>query len=159
MGTKANPAADDCYTKAADDEPLFTLLARDPLAAFLVMLWAELRQLTRGSSPKVDEARECAAQMRSWRSEQPVYAVQLLAANAEDVCDWVTRHSKAEVPVTYDDSGQVFVSPWDEDQADIVRVGDYLVYRDGRFVVATGFFVEDGHYWCRVDHDWVEVTT
>jgi hypothetical protein len=34
----------DCYLKAEPDEPKFTLLARDPLAPFLVALWAALRK-------------------------------------------------------------------------------------------------------------------
>lgn len=34
----------DCYHKAEPDEPKFTLLARDPLAPFLVALWAALRK-------------------------------------------------------------------------------------------------------------------
>lgn len=33
----------DCYQKAEEGEPKFTLLARDPLAPFLVALWAALR--------------------------------------------------------------------------------------------------------------------
>ena len=42
MGTKANPGSYDCYGAADDDEPLFTLRARDPLAPVLVKLWVEL---------------------------------------------------------------------------------------------------------------------
>lgn len=34
----------DCYHKAEEGEPKFTLLARDPLAAHLVALWAALRK-------------------------------------------------------------------------------------------------------------------
>lgn len=34
----------DCYQKAEEGEPKFTLLARDPLAPFLVALWAALRK-------------------------------------------------------------------------------------------------------------------
>ena len=34
----------DCYLKAEDGEPKFTLLARDPLAPALVALWAALRK-------------------------------------------------------------------------------------------------------------------
>lgn len=44
MATKNNPGANDCYTKAEPDEPLFTLLGRDPIAPWLVLLWAECRQ-------------------------------------------------------------------------------------------------------------------
>lgn len=73
MGTKSDPGAYDCYAKAAPDEPMFVLLARDPDAAILVNLWADLREhrIEMGSKPAsdlamVDEARDCARRMRSW---------------------------------------------------------------------------------------------
>lgn len=34
----------DCYHKAEEGEPKFTLIARDPLAAGMVALWAALRK-------------------------------------------------------------------------------------------------------------------
>lgn len=90
MGTKANPAPNDCYAKAEDDEPMFTLLARDPLAATLVREWADRRdrrfwvgteagvvpqhdadEVTRHVR-KVDEARECADAMDDWRRSRKV---------------------------------------------------------------------------------------
>lgn len=43
MGTKNNPAPNDCYDRAEPDEPMFTLLARDPTGATLVSIWAKLR--------------------------------------------------------------------------------------------------------------------
>ena len=43
MGTKANPGSYDCYTKAAADEPLFTLRAKDPIAPHLVRVWRHVR--------------------------------------------------------------------------------------------------------------------
>ncbi len=70
MGTKANPGQYDCYDKAADDEPMFTLLARDPLAPILVDLWAQLRKEERGDGPKVVEAELCAKEMRHWKQKQ-----------------------------------------------------------------------------------------
>lgn len=42
MGTKSNPGPYDCLAKAEDDEPIFVLLARDPIGAELVALWAML---------------------------------------------------------------------------------------------------------------------
>jgi hypothetical protein len=61
MGTKLNPGKFDCYENAEPDEPLFTLLARDPLAPGLVQIWAMLRAgaytQARGAFNKlVDEA-------------------------------------------------------------------------------------------------------
>lgn len=43
MGTKANPGDYDCYEKARPDEPMFVLLARDPIAPFLVSIWSSIR--------------------------------------------------------------------------------------------------------------------
>lgn len=89
MGTKAAPGAYDCYAKAATDEPLFTLLARDRLASDLVHLWAALRErdyyaatvafgalveaaagLPETSEAQIDEADRCARDMVRWREER-----------------------------------------------------------------------------------------
>lgn len=43
MGTKANPDIYDCYREAEPFEPLFTLLGRDPIAPYLVSIWAKIR--------------------------------------------------------------------------------------------------------------------
>jgi hypothetical protein len=86
MGTKNNPAPNDCYAKAEPDEPHFTLLARDPDAPLLVTLWAILRQ-RRGNpadDEKIAEAVRCAGGMDDWR----------LAA-----LDAGTRPAKAGTPV------------------------------------------------------------
>ncbi len=67
MGTKNNPGAFDCHESAEDDEPLFTLRARDPHAPALVRLWADLRELRPDNPSKVDEARHCADAMERYR--------------------------------------------------------------------------------------------
>jgi hypothetical protein len=67
MGTKNQPGQFDCYHKAEPDEPLFVLLARDPLAPILVELWAMLRAQSAGNPSKVQEARQCAVAMRQWK--------------------------------------------------------------------------------------------
>ncbi len=75
MGTKARPGTHDCYAKASPDEPLFTLLARDPAAADLVREWAERRaalaqttnRLTE-EGPKIAEALAVARAMDAWRA-------------------------------------------------------------------------------------------
>lgn len=76
MGTKNNPGKHDCYASAGPDEPMFILLARDPLAENLVLDWAQQRQnqIERGTKPlsdmdKVREARACAQQIKAWRKE------------------------------------------------------------------------------------------
>jgi hypothetical protein len=72
MGTKLNPGAFDCYAKAADDEPMFVLLARDPLAPLVVQKWATLAKGKGADLAKVKEANACAEQMRKWRKEHSV---------------------------------------------------------------------------------------
>ncbi len=64
MGTKNEVGKFDCYGNAEDDEPMFVLLARDPLAPMLVKLWAEIR-----NDEKSNEAFECAEKMIDWKSK------------------------------------------------------------------------------------------
>lgn len=68
MGTKSNPGKYDCYAKAAPDEPLFTLLARDKHAPEVIKFWASLK-IKDGENPnKISEALDCAEHMRDWRA-------------------------------------------------------------------------------------------
>lgn len=68
MGTKNNPGKYDCHEHALPDEPLFTLLARDPAAPSLVRAWADKREkLGTASTEKLAEARACADAMEAWR--------------------------------------------------------------------------------------------
>lgn len=69
MGTKNNPGNFDCYANAEPDEPMFVLLARDPLAPGLVEDWALRRELSGEDPTKVQEAYDCAEAMRNWRNE------------------------------------------------------------------------------------------
>lgn len=66
VGTKNNPSKHAGYDKAADDEPMFTLLARDPLASALVRAWAQAQG---EKAEKAEEARGIAAAMDAWRKE------------------------------------------------------------------------------------------
>lgn len=69
MGTKTDPGRYDCYHKAAPDEPMFVLLARDPLAPTLVRLWADLTYSRAGNgAAKSAEAKRVAADMDTWRT-------------------------------------------------------------------------------------------
>lgn len=89
MGTKNNPGKFDCYNAAEPDEPMFTLLARDPLAGFLVSIWSSMRYgdfeaaqvkfdamvskvgARYAVSPDCDkagEAQDCAFNMFAWRN-------------------------------------------------------------------------------------------
>lgn len=57
---------DSCLNRAADDEPLFVLRARDLLAVDLVRVWV-LRAHEKGVNPeKIREAREIAEQFAAW---------------------------------------------------------------------------------------------
>jgi hypothetical protein len=74
MGTKNNPGQFDCYDNALPDEPMFTLLGRDPDAPDVVRKWADNReQLVKlylrpaSDMEQVQEARECADEMERWR--------------------------------------------------------------------------------------------
>lgn len=71
MGTKTNPGKFDCYEAAAPDEPMFVLLARDPLAPYLVRLWALLKygptKFQTSREEKCAEANWCANEMEHWR--------------------------------------------------------------------------------------------
>jgi hypothetical protein len=66
MGTKNNPGAFDCYANAEPDEPMFVLLGRDKHAPTLVWLWAILRELDGEDVAKVQEARQCVADMMTF---------------------------------------------------------------------------------------------
>lgn len=89
MGTRLNPGRFDCHAAALDDEPRFTLLARDPLAGFLVSIWSSMRMADQEAAeakfrtmikrvlpaywlaPDVDagnEAIDCAMKMFAWRA-------------------------------------------------------------------------------------------
>lgn len=66
MATKHD---DGCFQRAEDDEPLFTLLARDASAPLLVEQWARQRQERDGLTEQVQDAYRTAEQMREWRSK------------------------------------------------------------------------------------------
>lgn len=68
MATKATGVP--CYDKAAPDEPLFVLRAKDLLAPVAVEFWADLLASMGGDALKVQEARECAEKMRAWPERQ-----------------------------------------------------------------------------------------
>ena len=80
MGTKNSPGEYDCYAKAEPDEPMFTLLGRDPSAGVLVWTWAAIQyNLGQGDSPKVREAADCGEAMIRWTMKQGKSPSGLLA--------------------------------------------------------------------------------
>lgn len=75
MGTKNKPCEFDCYDDLDDDEPYFVLRAKDPLAAEVVRIWAELywKSGRRAGTPgerKHLRAIHCALEMERWRDER-----------------------------------------------------------------------------------------
>lgn len=90
MATKNEPGQYDCYKKAAEDEPLFTLRAKDPIAPYLVEIWHATRRgrwdeavviigraagdaavgsrVSSDNYDKLDEALAVADSMRAWFS-------------------------------------------------------------------------------------------
>lgn len=76
MGTKEKPGQFDCYANALPDEPMFVLLARDPLFYEFVTMWARRRgqaidcgDRPQSDTPMVDEAMRCAADGQLWRRQ------------------------------------------------------------------------------------------
>ena len=74
MATKLTELRDGCFAKALDDEPMFVLLARDPVAPALVRAWASQRRddIAHGRRPasdmaQIEEAERNAAAMEEWR--------------------------------------------------------------------------------------------
>ena len=103
MGTKNNPGKFDCYANAKPDEPMFVLLGRDPSAALLVKLWADLREETGDNSVATNEqiadARRCAEAMQSWARAQGKSEEIVKRAFASFVGEFVQEvmHSEAVV--------------------------------------------------------------
>ncbi len=78
MGSKNEPGEFDCYANALPDEPMFILLARDASAPDLVDAWAlgRIYDIATGKKPQsdmkmVEEAQQCAKNMRAWRMQNP----------------------------------------------------------------------------------------
>lgn len=76
MGTKSNPLPGDCYSRALPDEPLFTLLARDPTAPACVAFWATNREamIKRGDAPESDD--RIISEARAWQHSAKVWRLE-----------------------------------------------------------------------------------
>ncbi len=70
MGTKAQALLNrsSCLNKAADDEPIFILRAKDPIAAQTVRLWASMAADGAHSPEKVKQALDVAETMDRWHT-------------------------------------------------------------------------------------------
>jgi len=82
MGTKNNPAPNDCYARAEPDEPMFVLLGRDVTASLVVAFWHELRKELGETEPAVlAEALQCSEAMKQWaiaKGKEPDLALHAL---------------------------------------------------------------------------------
>jgi hypothetical protein len=70
MALKRDEISDpnSCLNRAADDEPIFILRAKDPLAAKLVEEWAAKAVLEQAhEDPKIQAAYRFAQAMKEWR--------------------------------------------------------------------------------------------
>lgn len=61
-------SATSCFSKAAADEPLFVLRAKDALAPQTVRLWATMA-VGKHEQWKIDEALKLADEMEAWRAK------------------------------------------------------------------------------------------
>jgi hypothetical protein len=58
------------WNRASQDEPLFVIRAKDKLSASMVRQWAEAAAMTGAhESEKIEEARDLAWKMETWRKE------------------------------------------------------------------------------------------
>lgn len=70
MGTKAEetaPGATGCLAKAADDEPLFILRAKDMVAPGVVRVWVHYARASGTPEAKLSEALALAERMEQWQ--------------------------------------------------------------------------------------------
>lgn len=67
MGLKAQELVDGCFAKAADDEPLFVLRARDVIAPDVVRYWAHEARQYGVPAAKIAEAVALADRMLEWQ--------------------------------------------------------------------------------------------
>lgn len=65
---------DSCLNKAAHDEPIFVLRAKDPIASRVVRFWADTANDLEIHVDKVDEAENLADEMDRWASCAHVFA-------------------------------------------------------------------------------------
>lgn len=61
--------SDPTLKKAADDEPIFVLRAKDKLAPIVVETWAMIAKLMGVSEDKITEATDCAIEMYRWQDK------------------------------------------------------------------------------------------
>jgi len=73
MTTKRQELVSDrsCLSRAGEDEPIFVLRAKDPIAAIAVRIWVTLANDRGIHMDRVEEAELLADQMDFWRKHNP----------------------------------------------------------------------------------------
>ncbi len=69
MSTKREEAADGCFAKAAADEPVFVLRAKDVFAPAMIRLWATAARAAGTPADKTNAALNTADQMEAWQKQ------------------------------------------------------------------------------------------
>lgn len=84
MGTKRKPGKFDCYIKAQDDEPMFILLGRDPVAWAVLEYWIELRTIfaheLKQMPEQLIEAMSLVKDMKKWARERKPELIESVEA-------------------------------------------------------------------------------
>lgn len=70
MGTKSEPSRYDGYGKAEPNEPVFTLIGRDPAAPGLIRAWVLHHQNAKTDGAQLMEALSVADEMDRYRMER-----------------------------------------------------------------------------------------
>lgn len=61
-----NPGS--CFNRSGEDEPIFVLRARDPIAAATVNAWVKLAKEREIHKDRIEEALSHAQRMQDWRA-------------------------------------------------------------------------------------------
>lgn len=118
MSTKNNPGAFRCYEAALPDEPIFTILGRDPAGPATLRFWAQERvRIGKTVNPddcdRIDDAVRDASRMSDWRDD-----------NLDPTGDGPTWKL---VRITDDDGGPVRMPPENVKYVAAERDGDEAV--------------------------------
>jgi len=66
---KSKEITEGCLSKIPDDEPIFVLRARDPVAPTIVRMWSMVAALMGVPAVKTTEARNFAYHMEEWQEK------------------------------------------------------------------------------------------
>lgn len=93
MGTKQEPGANDVQDRIKDDEPFFTLAGRDPIAPFIIRLWAAALARDIGAIEAVANNLAVAASKLPYRPDKDPAHVREARAVATAMELWLIKNS------------------------------------------------------------------